>query len=81
MKKQDGIINKFSITYKPADTSIRIEDQNRDLKTVLSDALSYFHRAIFRIQNGDIEGARADFKMAEYLERNSTDKSSNYPVY
>ncbi len=45
------------------------------------DEKSYFHRATLKVRIGDLEGARADFKMAENCCRNKTNqKFEEYPL-
>ena len=43
------------------------------------DAKSYFNRATLRVRIGDIEGARSDFRMAEYCRRASVIERRDYP--
>jgi len=43
------------------------------------DEKSYFHRATLKVRLGDLEGARADFKMAENCCRNKI--NPNYEEY
>ena len=45
------------------------------------DEKSYFHRATLKVRLGDLEGARADFKMAENCCRHKTNqKFEEYPL-
>ena len=45
------------------------------------DEKSYFHRATLKVRLGDLEGARADFKMAEICcHRNIDPKYNEYPL-
>jgi Flp pilus assembly protein TadD len=45
------------------------------------DEKSYFHRATLRVRLGDLEGARADFKMAEdCCHRKINQKYEEYPL-
>jgi len=45
------------------------------------DEKSYFHRATLRVRLGDLEGARADFKMAEdCFHRKINQKYEEYPL-
>ena len=45
------------------------------------DEKSYFHRATLKVRLGDLEGARADFKMAENCCRYKTNqKFEEYPL-
>ncbi len=45
-----------------------------------NDANSYFVRATLKVQIGDIEGARKDFKMSENCHRKTTPKFEEYPL-
>jgi len=45
------------------------------------DEKSYFHRATLKVRLGDLEGARADFKMAEICcHRKINPKFEEYPL-
>jgi len=45
------------------------------------DEKSYFHRATLKVRLGDLEGARADFKMAENCcHRKINSKYEEYPL-
>ena len=45
------------------------------------DERSYFHRATLKVRLGDLEGARADFKMAEYCCHSKIDTQyEEYPL-
>ena len=45
------------------------------------DEKSYFHRATLKVRLGDLEGARADFKMAEICcNRKINPKYDEYPL-
>ncbi|MFB3057271.1 MAG: hypothetical protein ACE1ZQ_08930 [Ignavibacteriaceae bacterium] len=45
-----------------------------------NDANSYFVRATLKVQIGDIEGARKDFKMSENCHRKINPKYEEYPL-
>ena len=45
-----------------------------------NDANSYFVRATLKVQIGDIEGARKDFKMSENCHRKINPKFEEYPL-
>ena len=44
------------------------------------NANAYFTRATLKVRMGDIEGARADFKMSEACHRSTNFKFPEYPV-
>jgi len=81
--KSDGTLNKNSISEKGGNRSNNTENENinNEHNTIHTDVMSYFNRAIYRIRNGDIEGARADFKMFEKLNRNLNSEFTDYPSF
>jgi len=44
------------------------------------DVKSYFHRATLKVRIGDLEGARADFKMAENCHLKADTQVEDYPL-
>ena len=82
-KNQREIINKISNTEKSIHRKYNNStgDFNNELKIIPTRAIFYFYRAILRTRNGDLDGARADFKMSEKLDRDLNGDFSDYPVF
>ncbi|MFC2103071.1 hypothetical protein ACFLSS_01455 [Bacteroidota bacterium] len=81
-KKNSRGIKRISDTEKTLhlNQNNEIEDCANDSFITLTDVNAYFNRAVSRIDSGDIEGARADFKMAEKLNCELNDEFSNLPL-
>ena len=57
-----------------------IREITKDICINPNDANSYFVRATLKVQIGDIEGARGDFKMSENCHRKINPKYEEYPL-
>jgi tetratricopeptide (TPR) repeat protein len=57
-----------------------INELNEIIRLNPKDAISYFSRATLKVNMGDIEGAKQDFKMSEIFDQTSDLNLDNYPL-
>ena len=76
-------IEAKTVKHKMADED-KLDQAIKNISDIIEEnplnANAYFTRATLKVRIGDIEGARADFKMSEACHRSTNFKFPEYPV-